>query len=303
MRIIENPLLLSDDHHVYLKKIHLFLNEMYYTLLYCNDETKLPTEAALKRFKHIEASWINIEKNDCLSKYDFNKEVKDVNTVESALKKHPVYNHTLFDYFMLEANKEDIQQFVLNESILNLEFFDYLLFALLGTTDHIKSEIMLNLWDEAGKGNVQRFHTTLFHRLMQDLGLSYKRENIAANMPWEGVAGINLFSYLALYPFNKPKYFGLLAATEMLDPPHYQKFLQGLTRLFTSTEVDLTYYFEHESIDREHGYAWLEKIIIPELKKYPDKTSSFWLGFYLRLDSVQRYYDSILQTFLRKKAA
>ena len=292
-----------DNHDAYLKQIHLFLNQMYHTLLYCDDEALLSTEAAMKKFKHIETSWMNIEKNDCLSKYDFNKEVKDVSVVEAALKKHPVYDHALFHYFSLEANKSEIQAFISSESILNLEFFDYLSLSIIGTADHIKSEIMLNLWDEAGRGNIQHFHTTLFSRLMQGLNLSYKRDLIAANMCWEGLAGINLFSYLALYSFNKSQYFGLLAATEMLDPPHYQKLLQGLKRLFLPTEIDISYYVEHETIDRQHGYAWLEKIIIPELKKYPHKTPSFWLGFYLRLDSVQRYYDSLLQTFLRKNAA
>jgi hypothetical protein len=119
--------------------------------------------------------------------------------VEKALKDHPVYNHSLFTYLAVSATAEELKYFLLNESILNLEFFDYLAFSIIGVSDLAKLEIVTNLWDEAGQGNIQRFHTTLYKNLMRDLNIPYRRDDIVKNMSWEGLAGINLFSYLSIH--------------------------------------------------------------------------------------------------------
>jgi hypothetical protein len=42
---------------------------------------------------------------------------------------------------------------------------------------------------------------------------------------------------------------------------------------------------------------------MPELQEAPEKISEFWLGFYMRLDSVLRYYDYFLNRFLTQQAA
>ncbi len=305
MKLIEKnrDLVSHQDQQGYLKQIHLFLNQMYYTLLYSDDESSSPTELTVKKFKKVETDWMSFEKNDCLNKYDFNRPVNNVETVRTALKKHSAYQHPIFDYLSKEATESDFKQFITNESILNMEFFDYLALSIIGVSDQTRLEIIRNLWDEAGKGRIAYFHTTLFRRFLKELNISYKRDVIVANMSWEALAGINLFSYFSLYPCHKQKYFGLLAATEMLDPPHYTKLMQGLSRLFSHIKIDDTYYVEHEWVDKKHASTWIEKIIIPELSKRPEKTAEFWLGFYIRLDSVQRYYDSLLSLFMTKKAA
>jgi hypothetical protein len=123
-----------------------------------------------------------------------------------------------------------------------------------------------------------------------------------AAMSWEGIAGINLFSYLSLYSSNRMMYFGLLAATEMLDPPHYSELLKGLSRS-NIQEVNAAYYKEHETIDVVHAAGWMNNVILPTLEKHPERIQEFWLGFYLRLDSVQRYYDNLLHYFLNQNAA
>ena len=175
--------------------------------------------------------------------------------------------------------------------------------SIIGVNDQVKSEIASNLWDEAGQGNIQRFHTTLFIKLMNSMGLTYQRNQIIQNMIWEGIAGINLFSYLSFYPFNKMKYFGLLAATEMLDPSHYHKLIQGINRIVDDKKIDISYYTEHETIDVVHADGWLRKVVIPELDKRPAMTREFWLGFYMRLNSAKQYYDQLLNVFATQKAA
>jgi hypothetical protein len=88
----------------------------------------------------------------------------------------------------------------------------------------------------------------------------------------------------------------------MLDPPHYNLLIKGLKRVFHN-KIDQSYYVEHEIIDVAHADGWMKKVILPELALNPKKTKEFWLGFYMRLNSTQRYYDQLLHSFLTKKAA
>ncbi|RDI44839.1 iron-containing redox enzyme family protein [Aquicella lusitana] len=284
------------------KYFQRLLNQMYYTLLFGEDASTALDLSTLSQLKKIETAWIESAQRDCLQYYPCDQEVSNGEVVAAALKKHRVYQHKLFDFLLHEAGMEDLKKFILSESVLNLEFFDYLALSIIGVPDQAKSEIAANLWDEAGRGNIQQFHTTLFKKLMEDLGLRYDRQNIIENMTWEGLAGINLFSYFSIYPFNKMKYFGLLAATEMLDPPHYHKLIKAINRIFNQ-KIDHTYYVEHEIIDIEHADGWLQKVILPELNKNPHKTRDFWLGFYLRLESAEKYYNSLLSSFMTKQAA
>ncbi|MBX3709827.1 MAG: iron-containing redox enzyme family protein [Gammaproteobacteria bacterium] len=291
------------NHGSYLKKIHQLLNDRYYIMMFNDNEEQALNTKDIIELKHIEQMWIEHEKSDCLNRYDCYRPIKNGAIVESALQDHPVSDHPLFKYLRQDATLEEIKNFILSDSILNLEFFDYLAMSIIGVSDRAKLEIISNLWDEAGRGHIPQFHTTKFSQVMVSLNLKYNRKNIIADMSWEGLAGINLFSYLSLYSFNKTKFFGLLAATEMLDPPHYGQLIQGLMRMNKSTKINLDYYQDHQSIDIEHANGWLNNVALPILLKQPQKTPEFWLGFYLRLDSAQRYYDKILANFMTKKAA
>src|SRR3990167_1295911 len=305
MQIGENVLSVAfqKHHQGYLRNMHLFLNKMYHDTLYGNDESLALNDLRLCRFKKIEMEWIKFEKSQCLRQYDCNVEINNCSVIESVLKKHAAFNHPLFQYLSEEARLDEMKKFILNESVLNLEFFDYLALSIIGTSAEAKAKIITNLWDEAGRSDVERFHTTLFKKLLIELNLQYQRDDIIAAMSWEGLAGINLFSYLAIYPYNKTKYFGLLAATELLDPLHYHQLNKGLIRLFPRKNINRSYYVEHESLDVEHGAGWLNRVIFPQLSLQPEKTQDFWLGFYLRLDSVKKYYDQLLSMFILKQAA
>lgn len=291
------------NHAGFLKKIHLFLNDIYYVMMFNENEKNALNEKNIIELNKMEHMWIEHEKSDCLNKYDCYKPVKNNTQVEAVLYDHPVSNHKLFEFLRQDASLEEIKTFILSDSVLNLEFFDYLALSIIGVTDLVRAEIISNLWDEAGQGCIQKFHTTKFSQVLSSLGLQYNRKHIIQNMSWEGLAGINLFSYLSLYPFNKTKLFGFLAATEMLDPPHYHQLIQGLLRVNKNNKINMDYYVEHESIDIEHANGWLNNVILPILLMQPDKIQDFWLGFYLRLDSAQRYYDRMFDQFMNKIAA
>lgn len=304
MDINENDLVnaFKKNHDTYLRKTHQYLNQKYYQLIFNHDDKTIYDDQALCKLKHVENVWIEHEKSDCLNRYDCSQQIKTSADAEKILIAHPVYQHQIFDYLSRDANLDEIKYFIANDAVLNLEFFDYLALSIVGVSEQVRLEIIQNLWDEAGRGSMQLFHTVQFRKILNDLGLKYDREKMIANMSWEGIAGINLFSYLSLYSSNRMMYFGLLAATEMLDPPHYRELLNGLSRTSVK-EVNAVYYKEHETIDVMHADGWMNNVILPTLEKHPEKISEFWLGFYLRLDSVQRYYDHLLHYFLNQKAA
>jgi len=305
MAIFQNDAMLAFKYHNphYLHKIHLYLNENYYRIHFNPDANQALEINEWTLHKQIENTWMQHEINDCYNRYDCHQKITSITDVEVVLLNHPVNQHPLFHYLQQDASIEDLKRYILNESVLNLEFFDYLVLSLIGVSDIARAEIITNVWDEAGRGHISQFHTNQFRAVMNSLGLTYQREKIIENMSWEGLAGINLFSYLSQYSHNKMKYFGLLAATELLDPPHYFQLLRGMSKYKSSHGLDVQYYVEHESIDIQHGNSWINNVILPEVTREPQLIVEFWLGFYLRLDSVQRYYDNLLQQFVKKLAA
>lgn len=294
------PAQTSFERERFQKNMHLFINHTYHKLLFCKDEKQMLNELTLNKLKHLEDIWINRVKKECECKYNIHQSLSNINIIEQILKKHPVFNHELYDFLSDQADENDFKKFIQNESILNLEFFDYLALSLVGSSGQIKSEITANLWDEAGRGDESKSHTNMFSKLLIDLGIDYNRNNMTVNMPWEALAGINLFNYLSYHSHQKIKYYGLLAATEMLDPYHYPKLIKGFSRLYPNNQVDYSYYTEHQLVDIAHAKSWLQNIILPELTKYPEKSSDFWLGFYLRLDSIYKYYNRLLNNFTKR---
>lgn len=300
MQSRQPKIIFKKTQHQYLKNVHHFLNQMYHAHIFPTTNKHLE-QNKIHDIKQMETMWMDFEKNECLNQYDCYQPVTESNVI-AALNQHTVYQHKLFNYLKKEADLADFKTYIIHESVLNLEFFDYLAFAIIGTSDQVKAEIISNLWDEAGKGHIEKFHTNMFKSLLADLGLKFDRKKIIENMPWEGLAGINLFSYLAISPQHKMKYFGLLAATEMIDPFHYHHLLQGMNRVFKGS-VDYSYYSEHVVIDIEHAKGWLNKVILPELKQKPHERVDFWLGFYMRLNSMERYYNHLYYLFSAKLAA
>jgi hypothetical protein len=272
-------------------------------MLFSDDVRNRLDDDAYSKFKSVETRWYESEMRRCLNQYSCNVIINSENVVKAAMRRHKVFDHPLFDYMMTDASLDELKGFVKFESIMNIEFFDYLALAIIGTNNQAKSEIAANMWDEAGRGVIDKFHTVLFKKFIDDLGIHYNRNEILATMPWEGVAGINLFNYFAIYPFNKMKYFGMLAATEMLDPGHYNKLIKGIARICKGKNINHDYYIEHETLDVEHANGWLRNVIMPILAANPKKTQDFWIGFYLRLDSVKQYYDSIYQSLTMQSAA
>jgi len=275
------------------RKSHLKLNQHYHALIFGDRQAPLSLASPINEIKKLESAWIHHDKAECYKKYHCERIVKNHYLVEQCLRDHTVFNHAIFDYLCYEADLKALKNFLLSEAILNFEFFAYLTLTLIEVSDLAKAEMT----------SKHKFHTHLFGNWMNDLDLPYQRESILRALSWQALAVINLFGYCSIYSDKKMIYFGLLAATEMLDPPHYKKLIQGMKRLFKTNRIDHSDYLEQEAADIDQANTWLRKVILPELEADPQKTGEFWLGFYLRLDSAKRYYDQLLQRLTTKQVA
>lgn len=287
----------------YLKKIHTYLNEIYHHIIFGNKSSLLSEANDWATFKNVENTWLTHEINDCDNRYDCNLSITSADDVKQVLKNHPVYEHALFSYLERHSSFEEIKQYLFRESILNIEFFEYLVLAMPGSPDKTRKEIMIHLWDECGRGRLHHFHTNQFRSCLKSFGLQYDRNQIVKQLSWETLAGMNYFGALSHLATHKMKYYGFLAATELLDPPHYARLIRGINRIQGAYPLNIKYYLEHDYMARKYDSSWINKIILPMLIKTPEAVSDFWLGFYLRLDSAQRYYDDSFQLLSKQQAA
>jgi hypothetical protein len=239
----------------------------------------------------IEAVW---------EKYDLFDTIKDKafipldspNDMTSIYTHSPAYSHNLFSFIETGASKEDFLFFFRVESFLNRKFFDFLIFALLGSEGGAKNEIAKNIWDECGNGRSSKDHIELFEKILSSLGLT--RPLTYTELGWEVFAGINLFYYLSLHRRNYPALLGCMAVTEFLDPIHYAKVFEGCQRLGLTTQIDFEYYSSHVILDQSHEVGWVSRVIFPFLKKHPETKKDILNGVHWRLESVNIYYDALL---------
>ncbi|EOJ3095741.1 iron-containing redox enzyme family protein [Klebsiella pneumoniae] len=89
------------------------------------------------------------------------------------------------------------------------------------------------------------------------------------------------------------KSLGVMAMTELLDPPQYEKLVAGCRRIGLS-ERDVHYYAEHITVDIGHADGWLNNVIVPIGKKHPAAMEEVFFGAALRLQTCNDYYDGLL---------
>lgn len=206
---------------------------------------------------------------------------------------HPTANHKLYDYLEKDATRDDMFTFFRDEHPLDVRFFDIIVLAAIGTDGSVRSEVSQNMWDESGNGQEEIAHTTLYRKLVTQLGITETDDQFADQMGVEALAGYNLFQYLGQ---NRSKYIesiGALGATELLDPPLYTKFMNGAGRLGLDNETNLHYYSEHIAIDIFHGEGWINRVMLPIMDQAPDAAVRFIRGAEMRLHTAGDYYDSM----------
>jgi len=216
-----------------------------------------------------------------------------VATLKEIWAKHPVSKHPIFDFLEHDATREQIVMFFKNDSALNIRFFDLIALSLVGSQHEVRKELAQNFWDEAGRGEPERSHVSLFRHLLDTVGVGQADDDHASVLDWQGLAGYNLFMLSCL---NRQHYFkslGVMSMTELLDPSQYEKLARGCRRVGLGVGKEMDYYDEHITIDVIHGEGWLANVIVPVVERTPSAIREILTGAHLRLSTCQNYYDDL----------
>ncbi len=167
--------------------------------------------------------------------------------------------------------------------------------GLVGSMQETRAEIAQNLWDEIGQGSNEITHVNLCKDLLKRRDIALPDNHFAHLYDWQGTAGYNAFMFGGVNRWHYFKSLGVMAMTELLDPPQYQKLVAGCRRIGL-TERDMYYYSEHISVDIGHADGWLNNVIVPIGKKYPAALEEVYVGAALRLQKCCDYYDRLLES-------
>ncbi|CAM8820006.1 iron-containing redox enzyme family protein [Burkholderia pseudomallei] len=212
--------------------------------------------------------------------------------LRNTVQVHPAARHPLFDLLETHATRDQLERFFRSDTALNVRFFDLIVMAMIGSHPEARQELASNFWDEAGRGNPRHSHVHLFRHLLTDAGIAPSGDDFASELSWQGLRGYNLFMLCALNRQHYFKLLGVMAATELLDPPQYRKLVAGCRRLGLGPSTT-RYYDEHITVDDVHGDGWLDNVIRPLAEREPRAMSAVWAGCMLRLASCGDYYDAL----------
>ena len=212
-------------------------------------------------------------------------------------------DHRLFEFLENHATRADLIAFFLSDAAVIVRFCDLVVLTMVGADDEIRGELAENLWDEMGQGRVRERHIHLFRDLLEYAGINPPEGPLSVgdfvdNLEWPGLAGYNFYLFLCLHHRNQLRSLGALGAAESMDSAQYSRVLAGCRRVgFDET----AYYAGHESMDFEHGDHWLEYVLLPLVRKYPEKRHEIVLGARMRINVTRDYYDGLAARFSQDK--
>lgn len=240
----------------------------------------------------IERQWLAAEYQRIDAAPVFDSPDALIDALRGAVQAHAASHHPLFDLLETHATRAQLERFFCSDTALNVRFFDLIVMAMIGSPPETRQELASNFWDEAGRGDPRHSHVQLFRRLLADLGIAPSGDDFASQLTWQGLRGYNLFMLCALNRQHYFKLLGVMAATELLDPPQYRKLITGCRRLGLGPSIT-RYYDEHITVDDVHGEGWLDNVIRPLTKREPRAMPAVWVGCMLRLASCGDYYDAL----------
>ncbi len=218
--------------------------------------------------------------------------------LKSVWTNHIASHHELFDFLEKKATKEQLILFLKSDSALNLIFFDLVAYTLIGAEQNTRGTISENLWDEVGHGDNFYTHVNLYKDVLSRQDIQLPTNHYVDLYDEAGLAGHNAFMLGGINRKHYYKLLGVMAMTEVLDPPQYMKLVKGCYRLGLLSG-DVHYYNEHITVDIKHGDDWLYKVIDVIVDAYPDAKQDFYQGSLLRLQTAERYYDQLLNKIKR----
>ncbi|ELW9553201.1 iron-containing redox enzyme family protein [Klebsiella aerogenes] len=213
--------------------------------------------------------------------------------LKSVWQAHNASHHQVFEFLEKDATTKQLYYFFKSDCALNLIFFDLVAYTLIGSQPETRGTISENLWDEIGHGDNVFTHVNLYKDVLARQDITLPGNHYIDMYSVEALAGHNAFMIGSVNRKHYYKLLGVMAMTEVLDPPQYEKLVKGCIRLGL-VDRDVKYYTEHITIDIKHGDDWLYNVIDVIANKYPETRKEFYIGSLLRLRTAERYYDQLM---------
>ncbi|WP_234377075.1 iron-containing redox enzyme family protein [Streptomyces sp. TP-A0356] len=200
--------------------------------------------------------------------------------------KHPYYT----EFINHEAGREDLRTYVIQESLVDGRFDDFLAMMQVGTSGASKMEIAGNYWDEMGNGDPDSVHTYLFNKIYEVFDV--REEDLEGAMTATDLLSGNLAVLLCRYRHFYPEAVGFLGMTEWLAPDRFRNVVRAWERLGLP-EVGITYHKLHITIDSQHAAGWFHNVVIPTADS-PYMRRGIARGALWRVNSSARHLDERL---------
>jgi hypothetical protein len=202
--------------------------------------------------------------------------------------------HSLFNFLSDEAGKDQLREFLYQETPFDIFFSDILSLMIPGIYGALKSELASNFWDEMGKGKEEHTHRNLRLKMMRHFGISERAHlDRVETYCWEELALANLYFAVALDRNKLGQAIGAMLATETAVPGRMERQLNGWRRVGVPDEV-LTYVMEHITVDEHHSRGWMNKVVMPLLRQHPLLMHDVVFGIVCRLTAAGAVCDRML---------
>jgi len=165
----------------------------------------------------------------------------------------------VYDWLALEADPEEIVDFLSLEGGPDGGFDDLVAACQIGLDGTPKLELAQNYWDEMGNGSLARVHTELHRKLSLALGLSCPAPHA---QPVAALERSVLTGLLATNRWLQPELLGALGLLELQAGPRCRKVVAALERIGAGEDA-IDFYAEHATVDPRHGKDWVDKAVAP----------------------------------------
>lgn len=211
--------------------------------------------------------------------------------LKDQVREHRAFKHPYYaEFIRSDAQEADLRTYVIQESLVDGRFDDFLAMMQVGTAGASKMEIAGNFWDEMGNGDPEQVHTHLFNKIYEvfDIGQDELEDELTASDLLNGNLAVLLCRYRHLYS----EAVGYLGMTEWLAPDRFKNVVHAWERLGLP-EVGITYHRLHITIDSQHAAGWFHNVVIPSASS-PAMRRGIARGALWRINSSARLLDERL---------
>lgn len=199
--------------------------------------------------------------------------------------------HPLFGFLRDDASREQLTEFLVQETPFDVHFGDILAKMLPGVYGDAKTEFSKNFWDEMGCGDTAQMHRQLRVDMIKSLGVSGDVHLLEIERFC--VAELRLANMYFHTAFNRallPQAIGMMLATELMVPGRLDQQIAGWRRVGL-TDQDMSYLIIHTVVDVEHAAGWMNEVVKPLIKKNPSFIPDIALGMARRLEHAAEVCD------------